>query len=65
MLPARLVALAVVAGATISGMQSGAQFVTVADWDGRGTWLRADIHTHTQFSDGVQERRCPPAPAPP
>ena len=45
--------LATVAAATISAMQAGSQFVTATDWSGRGTWLRADFHTHTQFSDGV------------
>src|SRR5262249_39751136 len=32
--------------------QPAPQLVTAVDWYGHGVWLRADFHTHTQFSDG-------------
>src|SRR5262245_27292963 len=39
--------------ATVYAMQGSPGFVTAVDWYGQGTWLRADFHTHTQFSDGA------------
>jgi hypothetical protein len=41
-----------VAAATVSAMQAGSQFVTAMGWHSQGTWLRADFHTHTEFTDG-------------
>lgn len=48
-----LALVAAFAAASLTATQAGSQFVTSIDWEGRGTWLRAELHTHTQFSDGV------------
>lgn len=45
--------VAVVAASTVWAMQAGPRFVTEIPWNGQGMWLRADLHTHTQFTDGV------------
>ncbi len=49
-----------VAGALIAtaGCQAGreppqARFVKQIDWLSQGQWLKADLHTHTKFSDGA------------
>jgi hypothetical protein len=33
--------------------QAPARMVASIDWAGKGTWLRADFHTHTTFTDGA------------
>jgi hypothetical protein len=46
---------AVLAGVTIARTQAPARpSIRGIDWAGRGTWLRAELHTHTRFSDGNQ-----------
>ena len=46
------VLVAVVATVTLFASQATPRFVTAISWSGQGVWLRADFHTHTQFSDG-------------
>jgi PHP domain len=45
--------VAVAAAATVNAMQTSPHFVTAVPWYGQGVWLRADFHTHTQFTDGA------------
>ena len=39
-------------GCTYGTAQTPARIVTGIEWSERGVWLKADFHTHTQFSDG-------------
>jgi hypothetical protein len=48
-----LLVAAVAAAATANAMQTSPRFVTAVPWYGQGVWLRADFHTHTQFTDGA------------
>ncbi len=43
----------VIAGCT--GRPPGAEFVRRTEWIGKGTWLEADLHMHSRFSDGRHE----------
>jgi hypothetical protein len=36
----------------VSTQPAGARFLRQVAWSGRGVWLKADTHTHTQFTDG-------------
>ena len=48
-----LLLAAVAATAIVHAMQTSPRFLTAVPWYGRGVWLRADFHTHTQFTDGA------------
>jgi hypothetical protein len=52
--PARLMATAVAAVmlSALACAQSAPRITTAVDWTGRGTWIKADLHTHSKLSDG-------------
>lgn len=45
--------LLLAAGCT--GREPGAEFVRRTEWIGSGTWIKADLHIHSSFSDGIHE----------
>src|SRR5262249_59258949 len=43
----------VLAAAPLRCAQASPALLNSIEWTGHGVWLKADLHTHTRFSDGA------------